>query len=183
MSLRKISILLAIFSFSFFVIGTVKLIETYDFFREGLIEKKNFYHSVRAASINIMDDFRGERFMGLSPYSFRNIDHSLFHAEDRISDDEKDGIRAKLKKKLDNEGIRVFLGGYKVNRRSLGSSKMGKSLMVERKYFYGYEGAYHRKKKCQNRFHKEMDIFSSMEEAARNGYFPCKYCILEMGGK
>lgn len=182
MSLKRISILFSIFSISFLLAGSIKLIDTYDLLREGLIEKKNFFKGVRAASIDVMDDFRGEKFGGLNFYREKNTQNSLFYSENRLLENEQNILKANLKMNFEKEKANVLLRRANLDRRGLRTFRTAQSRIKERLYFYGFRGFYHKEKMCMGRLNEKIFIFSTMEEAARQGFFPCKYCILKSEG-
>lgn len=181
MNLQKISIIFVVFSFSFLMIGSVKSVALQNFLREGIIEKNNFMNSVRASHTNVMDDFRGERFAGLSPYKHKNLRESLSYSEDRLLEYEKNEIFEKIYHEMKEQGSKILVKGSRLNRNGFRNKKMGWAEMNERSYFFGYVGRYHRREDCERGREGKAAVFSSMEEAARNGFFPCEHCILGIG--
>lgn len=178
MSLSKISILFFIISFSLLLTGSIRIIKIYDALREGLIEKKNFFHAVKVSGIDAMDDFSEERYEGEEQYFLDNLEASLIQADDGFIPYDRDEILASLSHLFKGEGLKVFTEGRGLKREGMRFTSFAGSKIKERFYFYAGGKHYHRNKSCPFLKIGSKKVFSSMEEAAKQGFYPCEVCIM-----
>lgn len=178
MNLQRGSIFFLSLYLGFISSGSIQKIKIYDELIRAAVGKKNFMNAVKDSCTNVMDDFRGGRYLPLSSYSYENIDNSIFHSEERYLDMERKEVLANLLKTKKGERIIVSYKGTEMKKQGMRRGKLAMAKISERKYFYGYLKRYHKRKDCGNHMSIEMSLFSSMEEAAKKGFFPCEKCIL-----
>lgn len=174
----KVSALIVGFYIALSILGIYKTMELYGEFRENEIAKNNLLNSVKASTLNAQDDFRRSRYEVLADYAESYLLGAIYHSENRILENEKREALAQSYYEVDGDRVLVKKGRTGLGKGGTRREKLSASKNKERNYFYAYKSVYHRKKDCRGRKGEGVRIFSSMEEAAGEGLFPCEDCIL-----
>lgn len=182
MNVNRISMVFVSFYLIFLVGGIIRIVEVSTMIRERMLEERRVGQAVKAGGSHGMDDFRLYPFEVKETYAYNHLISSLEASESRFLEHEKKEMETELFMKAERGEIQVSLRGRKPNRRGGRSNYFSKAKIEERNFFYGYEKKYHRTKKCKIATPFRMQVFSSMEEAAEKGFFPCEYCILGVRG-
>lgn len=178
MSLRSISGFIAMFYLAFVCLGSLRQQKLYNEIRNGKIEKENFLNAVKSSSSHVMDDFREAAFKPLNSYVSHHLKQSMYRSGERIGEVEKNEVTKNLRQKLQGNLIYAYDRGGFSSYEGIRRCKLGGAEMAERIYYYGFKRRYHIHSFCKNQNPLRCEIFSSMEEAANRGYYPCETCVL-----
>lgn len=175
----KASALVVGFYITLFILGIYRNIEMYRELKDNIVDKNIILNSVKASTINGQDDLRNSRYEVLGEYARVHLLESIYAGENRILKNEKDEICPQVKHEIKGNEIIVRKMEFKIRNKGIRREGLSASKNKERNYFYAYGNRYHRKMSCEERKGVDIRIFSSMEEAAKEGLFPCEHCILK----
>ena len=148
------------------------------------LEKEMFKDNERmeiakAGAIDSQDDLRDTRYDLLREYSENNLKKYLFGAKGSVSDNELQVMLSHYSDKISLDSIFIKNKRMATNRYLTDIYRV-RAKNRERIYYYEADNVYHKVNicSCLKADKSKVSIYSSMEECALSGAFPCRKCIL-----
>ena len=146
----------------------------------GMLAENEVMEMATAGASDVQDDFRSAKFKTVKRYSEDNLKKSLFGKRESVSGTE--GILL-LQEYLNNITEDIVLLKPKKDSKYNGYLRKiykAKASDKEKIYYFAFNSNYHSSYYCSHLPSNkgEVKIYSSMEECALSGFFPCKKCVL-----
>lgn len=144
---------------------------------KGLYEKNEAIEMAKTGATDVQDDFRNTEYNLVKIYSEDNVEEHLFGSKGTVTETERQILEAGYKDKIIENSIFIQ---PKKHENSMKNIYKVKSENKERIYYYEFNNVYHSSKFCSHLSSAKngMKIYSSMEECAISGAFPCIKCVL-----
>ena len=147
---------------------------------DGILTKNEVMEMAGAGVSDVQDDFRNAKYDLVKKYSEANMKKYLFGKRESVSGIEGKTLLSKYLNKINKDILflkpkkDIRYNGYLKNIYKLQSADK------ERIYYYAFNNIYHNSYTCSHlpSDRGEIKVYSSMEECALSGAFPCKKCVL-----
>ena len=147
---------------------------------DGILTKNEVMEMAGAGVSDVQDDFRNAKYGLVKKYSEDNMKKYLFGKRESVSGIEGKTLLSKYLNKINKDILLlkpkkdISYNGYLKNIYKLQSADK------ERIYYYAFNNIYHNSYICSHlpSDKGEIKVYSSMEECALSGAFPCKKCVL-----
>lgn len=160
--------------------GSIKIQVLFAELTDGILTENEVMEMAGAGVSDVQDDFRNARYDLVKKYSEANMKKYLFGKRESVSGIEGKTLISKYLNKINKDILflkpkkDISYNGYLKNIYKLQSADK------ERIYYYAFNNIYHNSYICS---HLPSDnggikVYSSMEECALSGAFPCKKCVL-----
>ena len=164
----------------FALLGVIKTQEVFTMFTEGILAENEVIEMANAGVSDTQDDFRNSKYNLVKKYSEDNLKRYLFGKKESVSEIEGKILLSKYLNKVNKETLLlkpkkdISYNGYIKNIYKL------RSKNKERIYYYVFNDIYHNSYVCSHLpvNKSELKVYSSMEECALSGAFPCVNCVL-----
>ena len=168
------------FAIIFALLGSIRIQALFAELTEGILIQNEVMEMAGAGTSDTQDDFRNVKYDLVKKHSEENLKKYLFGKREAISGIEGKILLSEYLNKI-NEDILMLkpkkdisYNGYLKNIYKLQSTNK------ERIYYYAFNNIYHNSYICSHlpSDKGKIKIYSSMEECALSGAFPCKKCVL-----
>ena len=147
---------------------------------DGILTKNEVMEMAGAGVSDVQDDFRNAKYDLVKKHSEENLKKYLFGKRESVSGIEGKTLLSKYLNKINKDILflkpkkDISYNGYLKNIYKLQSADK------ERIYYYAFNNIYHNSYICSHlpSDKGEIKVYSSMEECALSGAFPCKKCVL-----
>ena len=162
------------------LLGSVRIQALFAELTEGILIQNEVMEMAGAGTSDAQDDFRNAKYDLVKKHSEENLKKYLFGKRESVSGIEGKMFLSEYLNKI-NEDILLLkpkkdisYNGYLKNIYKLQSANK------ERIYYYAFNNIYHNSYICSHlpANKEEIKVYSSMEECALSGAFPCKKCVL-----
>ena len=162
------------------LLGSIRIQALFAELTEGILIQNEVMEMAGAGTSDAQDDFRNAKYDLVKKQSEENLKKYLFGKRESVSGIEGKMLLSEYLNKI-NEDILLLkpkkdisYNGYLKNIYKLQSANK------ERIYYYAFNNIYHNSYICSHlpANKEEIKVYSSMEECALSGAFPCKKCVL-----
>ena len=162
------------------LLGSIRIQALFAELTEGILIQTEVMEMAGAGTSDAQDDFRNAKYDLVKKHSEENLKKYLFGKRESVSGIEGKMLLSEYLNKI-NEDILLLkpkkdisYNGYLKNIYKLQSANK------ERIYYYAFNNIYHNSYICSHlpANKEEIKVYSSMEECALSGAFPCKKCVL-----
>jgi hypothetical protein len=162
------------------LLGSIRIQALFAELTEGILIQNEVMEMAGAGTSDAQDDFRNAKYDLVKKHSEENLKKYLFGKRESVSGIEGKMLLSEYLNKI-NEDILLLkpkkdisYNGYLKNIYKLQSANK------ERIYYYAFNNIYHNSYICSHlpANKEEIKVYSSMEECALSGAFPCKKCVL-----
>jgi len=184
MNISKISSLISLFVIIFALLGSIRIQALFLELEKGILSENEVIELAVAGVSDAQDDFRNAKYDLVKKHSEDNLKKYLFGKREAVSGIEGKILLSEYLNKI-NEDILLLkpkkdisYNGYLKNIYKLQSTNK------ERIYYYAFNNIYHNLYICSHlpSDKGEIKVYSSMEECALSGAFPCPKCVLGYEG-
>jgi len=161
-------------------LGSIRIQALFAELTEGILIQNEVMEMAGAGTSDTQDDFRNAKYDLVKKHSEENLKKYLFGKRESVSGIEGKILLSEYLNKI-NEDILLLKpkkdishNGYLKNIYKLQSANK------ERIYYYAFNNIYHNSYICSHlpSDKGEIKVYSSMEECALSGAFPCNKCVL-----
>ena len=162
------------------LLGSIRIQALFAELTEGILIQNEVMEMAGAGTSDAQDDFRNAKYDLVKKHSEENLKKYLFGKREAVSGIEGKILLSEYLNKI-NEDILLLKpkkdishNGYLKNIYKLQSANK------ERIYYYAFNNIYHNSYICSHlpSDKGEIKVYSSMEECALSGAFPCNKCVL-----
>ena len=162
------------------LLGSIRIQALFAELTEGILIQNEVMEMAGAGTSDAQDDFRNAKYDLVKKHSEENLKKYLFGKREAVSGIEGKILLSEYLNKI-NEDILLLKpkkdishNGYLKNINKLQSANK------ERIYYYAFNNIYHNSYICSHlpSDKGEIKVYSSMEECALSGAFPCNKCVL-----
>ena len=162
------------------LLGSIRIQALFTELTEGILIQNEIMEMAGAGTSDAQDDFRNAKYDLVKKHSEENLKKYLFGKRESVSGIEGKILLSEYLNKI-NEDILLLkpkkdisYNGYLKNIYKLQSANK------ERIYYYAFNNIYHNSYICSHlpSDKGEIKVYSSMEECALSGAFPCNKCVL-----
>ena len=162
------------------LLGSIRIQALFAELTEGILIQNEVMEMAGAGTSDAQDDFRNAKYDLVKKHSEENLKKYLFGKREAVSGIEGKILLSEYLNKI-NEDILLLKpkkdishNGYLKNIYKLQSANK------ERIYYYAFNNIYHNSYICSHLPSEkgEIKVYSSMEECALSGAFPCNKCVL-----
>ncbi len=162
------------------LLGSIRIQALFVELTEGILIQNEVMEMAGAGTSDTQDDFRNAKYDLVKKHSEDNLKKYLFGKREAVSGIEGKILLSEYLNKI-NEDILLLkpkkdisYNGYLKNIYKLQSTNK------ERIYYYAFNNIYHNSYICSHlpSDKGEIKVYSSMEECALSGAFPCQKCVL-----
>ena len=162
------------------LLGSIRIQALFAELTEGILIQNEVMEMAGAGTSVAQDDFRNAKYDLVKKHSEENLKKYLFGKREAVSGIEGKILLSEYLNKI-NEDILLLKpkkdishNGYLKNIYKLQSANK------ERIYYYAFNNIYHNSYICSHlpSDKGEIKVYSSMEECALSGAFPCNKCVL-----
>ena len=162
------------------LLGSIRIQALFAELTEGILIQNEIMEMAGAGTSDAQDDFRNTKYDLVKKHSEDNLKKYLFGKRESVSGIEEKILLSEYLNKI-NEDILLLkprkdisYNGYLKNIYKLQSANK------ERIYYYAFNNIYHNSYICSHlpSDKGKIKVYSSMEECALSGAFPCKKCVL-----
>ena len=162
------------------LLGSIRIQALFAELTEGILIQNEVMEMAGAGTSDAQDDFRNAKYDLVKKHSEENLKKCLFGKREAVSGIEGKILLSEYLNKI-NEDILLLKpkkdishNGYLKNIYKLQSANK------ERIYYYAFNNIYHNSYICSHlpSDKGEIKVYSSMEECALSGAFPCNKCVL-----
>lgn len=163
------------------------MIKDYSLFfklENAILKKNEVIEITKAGATDAQDDFRNSKYDVVKEHSADNLIKDLYAKREELSKTERQMLIGNYKRRIDGETLSVKPYKDVFNYNYMKNIFRVRSKNTERIYYYSHNGIYHSDYYCSNLSGDmgKIKIYSSMEECALSGSFPCVKCILGLDG-
>lgn len=162
------------------LLGSIRIQALFAELTEGILIQNEVMEMAGAGASDTQDDFRSAKYDLVKKHSEDNLKKYLFGKREAVSGIEGKILISEYLNKI-NENIillkpkkDISYNGYLKNIYKLQSANK------ERIYYYIFNNIYHNSYICSHLPSNKdaINVYSSMEECALSGAFPCNKCVL-----
>ena len=162
------------------LLGSIRIQALFAELTEGILIQNEVMEMAGAGASDAQDDFRNAKYDLVKKHLEENLKKYLFGKRESVSGIEGKMFLSEYLNKI-NEDILLLkpkkdisYNGYLKNIYKLQSANK------ERIYYYAFNNIYHNSYICSHlpSDKGEIKVYSSMEECALSGAFPCNKCVL-----
>ena len=162
------------------LLGSIRIQALFTELTEGILIQNEIMEMAGAGTSDAQDDFRNAKYDLVKKHSEDNLKKYLFGKREAVSGIEGKILLSEYLNKI-NEDILLLKpkkdishNGYLKNIYKLQSANK------ERIYYYTFNNIYHNSYICSHLPSNKdaINVYSSMEECALSGAFPCNKCVL-----
>ena len=162
------------------LLGSIRIQALFVELTEGILIQNEVMEMAGAGTSDTQDNFRNAKYDLIKKHSEDNLKKYLFGKREAVSGIEGKILLSEYLNKI-NEDILLLkpkkdisYNGYLKNIYKLQSANK------ERIYYYAFNNIYHNSYICSHlpSDKREIKVYSSMEECALSGAFPCQKCVL-----
>lgn len=180
MSISKASTLTALFILAMTLGGIVRLCNIYLLLREEIIFENNLTEIVKAGATDAQEDFRKSGTELVQAYTEENMLRAAEGSRELTADNERKALLNKAYYKYGGEEVGTVKRYERYNVKYNEDLYKVRAKNAERIYFFVFNSIYHNSQFCSNleTGSSKPGIYSSMEECALSGAYPCIKCVL-----
>ena len=162
------------------LLGSMRIQALFANLNEGILIQNEVMEMAGAGAGDTQDDFRNSKYDLVKKHSEDNLKKYLFGKRESVSGIEGKILLSEYLNKI-NEDVLLLKSKKDISHNGyLKNIYKLKSANKERIYYYAFNNIYHNSYICSHLpANKEgIKVYSSMEECALSGAFPCKNCVL-----
>ena len=162
------------------LLGSIRIQALFAELTEGILIQNEVMEMAGAGTSDTQDDFRNAKYDLVKKHSEDNLKKYLFGKREAVSGIEGKMLLSEYLNKVKEDTLLlkpkkdISYNGYMKNIYKLQSANK------ERIYYYAFNNIYHNSYICSHlpSDKGEIKVYSSMEECALSGAFPCQKCVL-----
>ena len=162
------------------LLGSIRIQALFAELTEGILIQNEVMEMAGAGASDAQDDFRNAKYDLVKKHSEENLKKYLFGKKESVSGIEGKMFLSEYMNKINEDILMlkpkkdIIYNGYLKNIYKLQSANK------ERIYYYAFNNIYHNSYICSHlpSDKGEIKVYSSMEECALSGAFPCNKCVL-----
>ena len=162
------------------LLGSIRIQALFAELTEGILIQNEVMEMAGAGTSDAQDDFRNAKYDLVKKHSEENLKKYLFGKRESVSGIEGKILISEYLNKI-NEDILLLKSKKDISHNCyLKNIYKLKSTNKERIYYYTFNNIYHNSYICSHLPSNKdaINVYSSMEECALSGAFPCNKCVL-----
>ena len=162
------------------LLGSMRIQALFANLNEGILIQNEVMEMAGAGAGDTQDDFRNSKYDLVKKHSEDNLKKYIFGKRESVSVTEGKMIMQDYFNKI-NENVLLLKPKKDIRYNSyLKNIYKIRAVNKERIYYYTFNNIYHNSYICSHlpANKEEIKVYSSMEECALSGAFPCKNCVL-----